>query len=75
MPYASYGHTPTPAGDPSSAGGSSAPELSLGKAIAKIYGYMAIGLAITGVVAFFVAWLFSSQINFGLEKNEEFFNS
>ena len=33
------------------------------KAIAKIYGYMGLGLLITGLVAFFGAWLFSSQIN------------
>lgn len=37
--------------------------LSESKAIAKIYGYMGIGLLITGVIAFFGAWLFSSQIN------------
>ncbi|MDY6391820.1 MAG: Bax inhibitor-1 family protein [Bacilli bacterium] len=37
--------------------------LSQGKALAKIYGYMGIGLLLTGVVAFFGAWLFSSQIN------------
>ena len=37
--------------------------LSQGKALAKIYGYMGIGLLITGVIAFFGAWLFSSQIN------------
>ena len=37
--------------------------LSESKAIAKIYGYMGIGLLVTGLVAFFGAWLFSSQIN------------
>lgn len=38
--------------------------LSQGKAIAKIYGYMGIGLLITGLVAFFSAWLFISNIAF-----------
>lgn len=37
--------------------------LSQGKALAKIYGYMGIGLLVTGLIAFFGAWLFSSQIN------------
>ena len=36
---------------------------SSGKSIARVYGYMGIGLAITGVVAFLVSWLFSSAIN------------
>lgn len=38
--------------------------LSQGKAIAKIYGYMGIGLLLTGIVAFFTAWLFASNIDF-----------
>ena len=73
MPYASYGHSPERREDEYLGGSSSSPEISLGKSIAKVYGYMGIGLAITGVVAFLAAWLFSSQINFGLEKNDAFF--
>lgn len=42
--------------------------ISQGKAIAKIYGYMGIGLLVTALVSFFGAWLFSSQINAWLEK-------
>ena len=48
--------------------------LSQGKAIAKIYGYMGIGLLITGVIAFLMSWLFYSEItrwlNSGLDKAE-----
>jgi len=43
--------------------------MSQGKALAKIYGYMGLGLVITGVVAVLVAWLFSSQINALLDAN------
>ena len=34
-----------------------------GKGLARIYGYMAINLAVTAVVAILVAWFFSSHIN------------
>ena len=39
--------------------------VSQGKAIAKVYGYMGIGLLITGVIAFVVAWLFASNTTIG----------
>lgn len=35
-----------------------------GKGLARIYGYMGIGLAITAAIAVLVAWFFSSRINF-----------
>ena len=37
--------------------------MSEGRAIAKIYGYMGIGLLITGVIAFLFAWLISGHVN------------
>ena len=43
--------------------------MSQGKAIAKVYGYMGIGLLVTGIVAFLTALLFSSQINQLLDAN------
>lgn len=43
--------------------------LSQGKALAKIYGYMGIGLLITAVVSFLIAWVFSLQINSILGTN------
>ena len=39
------------------------PSFNLSKALAKVYGYMFLGLLITAVVCFFVSWLFSSHIN------------
>ena len=37
-------------------------QVSIGKALARVYGYMAIGILVTALVAFFTAWLFSSHI-------------
>lgn len=34
-----------------------------GKGLARIYGYMGLGLAITAIVAVLVAWFFSSHVN------------
>ena len=36
---------------------------SIGKILARVYGYMAIGLLITAAVSLLVAWIFSSRIN------------
>lgn len=60
MAYASFHetHEPTEPREITEGG------LSQGRAIAKIYGYMGIGLLITGIVAFGVAWLFASNIDF-----------
>ncbi|MCR5491451.1 MAG: Bax inhibitor-1 family protein [Bacilli bacterium] len=40
------------------------------KALAKVYGYMFLGLLITGVVCFFASWFFSSHINELLNNGE-----
>ncbi len=39
------------------------PGFSAGRALAKVYGYMFLGLLITAVVCFFASWFFSSHIN------------
>lgn len=65
MPYASFHEDPkTPVRQREITEGG----LSQGKAIAKIYGYMGIGLLVTGIVSFLLAWLFSSQINACLDS-------
>ena len=62
MAYASF-HQDPDSNTPSKQNTLSDGGLSDSKAIAKIYGYMAIALLITGVVAFLAAWLFSTKIN------------
>ena len=57
MPYASF-HNNQPTRERSLTENG----MTQGKAIAKIYGYMGIGLLITGLVAFLFAWLIHSQI-------------
>ena len=43
------------------------PSFNQSKALAKVYGYMFIGLLVTAVVSFFASWFFSSHINEVLE--------
>ncbi|MCR5348985.1 MAG: Bax inhibitor-1 family protein [Bacilli bacterium] len=63
MAYASFHQNPNDPQTPIKQNDITSGGLSQGKALAKIYGYMAIALLVTGVVAFFTAWLFSSKIN------------
>ena len=63
MAYASFHNNTDNEGRPLKQNDLTSGGLNESKAIAKIYGYMGIALLITGVVAFFGAWLFSSQIN------------
>ena len=63
MAYASFHNDPSSPNQPLKQNELSSGGLNDTKAIAKIYGYMGIGLLITGVVAFLVAWLISSQVN------------
>ena len=69
MPYASYHEEPSKKQQPEF---QAERPLSTGKALAKIYGYMGIGLLLTALVALGAAWLFSRNINFAYKL--ELFN-